>query len=369
MRQLDSFWCSGLSTLLAVLLLGCDPGAKVKRDSLPNLRGLDEAEVSPEGCLNVKIVNQVLRSGPQPMLQVTTDFQGDSSMSARKGLFHAHSAFDLRETKTSSVQILRNAEQEKCDTVTAETLSGIPLTYKVTSSSPTSLKLSLQKTWSDPLREYEKEALKERKIPFELEIRRMGLVHLRVLQTYRGFDAHCRSKKTLTHKIQTDYMWAPSSPNLPSQVMMSESFYRKVLTTIDLEGTLSPLPPAAPFPPTSEQPVTPAPTPPSVSEPEQPIADETPVEADPLFPETPDVPEATPLPDSPETPEPDLGSEVHALPTDPLDPVDPGPNVVPSLFQRVQSVETDVGMIQVSVSEIRELLKKPLRDEYAKCGP
>ncbi|MFN8791518.1 MAG: hypothetical protein ACK5Y2_08715 [Bdellovibrionales bacterium] len=365
MRQFDSFWCAGLLTLIAFSLLGCDPGARVKKDSLADLKGLEEAEVSPEGCLNVKIVNQVLRSGPYPILQVTTDFQGDSSMNSRKGLFHTHSAFDLKETKTSSFQILRNAEQDKCDTVVAQTLSGIPLTYKVTSSSPTSLKLSLEKSWSDLLREYEREALKERKIPFELEIRRMGLFHLRVFQTYRGFDAHCRSKKTLTHKIQTDYMWAPSSANLPSQIMMSESFYRRVLTTINADGTILPLPPVAP-PPVSEQPVTPPATPPMTPAPEPPFTDEPPVETDPVDPEVPEVPEApeeTPLPDSPESPEPDLSPE------DPVLPTDPGPDVVPSLFQRVQSLETDVGMIQVSVSEIRELLKKPLRDEYAKCGP
>lgn len=344
-----------------VSLVGCsDSSGGGDKAAIPKL---DEGSVSANGCLNLQAVHNLLGSGASGAIKVTSDFKADSKLSGKKALFHTNAAFDLRDTDVTSIFPLLNPTQTGCETVQAQTLSGDTLDFKVISSSSHSLKIAVQKATGENLKDYQKDALNDRMHVKEYEFTVINPMHLRVVSTYKGFDAHCKGKKPVTNTIQEDFYWGMG---LPGEVLVSDSFYNQYLSTVNLDGTIpdpiatTPAPaPETPAPGTQVPPVDSG-APIDAANPGTPV-DPTAPPGDPSVPVDP----AVPTPEAPVVTDPS-NPEAPGTPA-PADPANPG-GIFPAMFRTAQASDIPAGYVKISVDEIRNLLRKPIKAEYVRCA-
>lgn len=288
---------------------GSNPGAPV----------LTEENLNKNGCFNVQAL-QGLFSAEFPALEVTSDFIPDTDLSRVKALFHTHAAFDVRDTSTSNIIILSRPSQADCNTVTAYTVSGEPLVFKITKNTPKSISLSLQKTEGETIPDYRKDGLDKKFHPIKYDIEAININHLRVLTTYRTFDAHCRSKSKAISTIQKDYHWSTFGNDIPSEVAISKSFYENYLST--LRADENPLPQPVPGP---DQPVT--------------------------------VPQ----------PEPGVPQQPQPVPEQPVVPQPINPQNPETLVQPPPGAEAPAGYINVNVSDLKSLKNRIVKEDLVKC--
>lgn len=245
---------------LAILLIlsGCTNSSSSGTGSNIGAPVLTEESLNKNGCFNVQAL-QGLFSAEFPSLEVTSDFIPDSDLSRVKALFHTHAAFEVRDTSTANIIVLSRPSQADCSTVTAYTVSGEPLVFKITKSTPKSISLTLQKAEGEAIADYRKEGLDKKFHPIKFDIEAVDITHLRILTTYRTFDAHCRSKAKAISTIQKDYYWGSLGSGIPNDVVISKSFYENFLSTLKADGNTLPQPePGVPLP-VPEQPVVPQP--------------------------------------------------------------------------------------------------------------
>ena len=300
-----------VTVLMVVSLTACsNSSSNEDKGSFPNFSAQN---VSPNGCLDLALIQQRLNSGSYPALAVTTDFQTDSSLSTRKELFHAYSALDARNIATSDIAVFLNPAQSGCNQVTANTASGEQLVYKVTSSSENSISIEIQNPADEAMSSYRLKALKKKMHPTKYKVEILSPTHLRVATTYRGFDAHCRGSKAITSTVQKDYIWGRSAEELPAQVQVKDRFYQKAISAVKTSGGS----------------FTPLPTP----------ADGTPVDSG-----------------STVTPE-------YTMPGTPENPWLPQPVSLATLNEVVPNSDYRT----VDLQEIRTLVAKPAKDEIVKC--
>ena len=126
---------------------------------------------------------------------------------------------------------------------------------KITKNTPKSISLSIQKAEGETIADYRKEGLDKKFHPIKYDIEAININHLRVLTTYRTFDAHCRSKSKAISTIQKDYHWSTLGSDIPSEVAISQSFYENYLST--LRADENPLPQPVPEQPVVPQPINP----------------------------------------------------------------------------------------------------------------
>ena len=296
---------------------------------------LTEQSISQNGCLNVNMLQGLLgpNASDYPAIEVTTDYKPDTAFGTTKALFHTHAAFDVRETSTANLQLFLQPVQNDCQTVVSKTASGETLNFKVTKSSPRSISLALQKPEDAQLSTYRQEGLEHKYEPIRYEIEALENMHLRVVTTFRSFDAHCRSNKIQLSTITKDYYWAKSGDLLPKEVAVSEAFYNSYLSTLKNGNSPEPMPVPGP---------TPEPTP----------APETPT--DPANPQPQPVAPVTPQPVSPEQPTPVPAPENPVLPS-----VHVADAAIPG--------EVQPGYIAVSVPELKRVLSIEIKENLVKC--
>ena len=234
-----------------------------------------------------------------------------------KALFHTHAAFDVRDISTANIAVLSRPTQSDCETVTAYTVSGEPLIFKITKSSTKSISLALQKAEGEAIADYRKEGLDKKFHPIRYDIEAIDNTHLRVLTTYRTFDAHCRSKTKAISTIQKDYHWASFGGGIPTEVAISQIFYENFLSTLRADGT--PLP--------------------------QPLPEPTPEL------QVPGPDQLVPVPQ----PEPGVPQQ-PAVPQNPETPVQPPPGA-----------DAPAGYVNVSVSDLKTLKNRVVKEDLIKC--
>ncbi len=266
-----------LALVILLLLTSCSNSSSSGGGSKLGVPVLSEQNLNKNGCFNVEAL-QGLFSAEYPALELTSDFTPDSDLSRVKALFHTYAAYDVKDTTTSGISILSRPTQTDCSTVTAYTVSGEPLVFKITNSTSKSISLSLQKAEGEEISTYRKDGLDKKFHPIKYEIEAVDNTHLRVLTRYRTFDAHCRSKTKSISTIQKDYHWAAFGGAVPSEVVISQNFYNNFLSTLKADANPAPQPIPEPVP---EQPA-PVPQPePGVPQPVDPQNPETPVQPPP----------------------------------------------------------------------------------------
>jgi hypothetical protein len=244
MKHLNFFKIILTATL--IFAAGCSKSSKSKESGTFAPPELKEQNIARDGCLNVEALQSLFRpdSISYVALEVATDYKPDSDFTTAKTLFHTNAAFDLRDLATSRIFILNQPIQSDCTTVHARTVSGEKLTFKITRSTPSSISMSLQKPDdSASISTYRKEGLEKKFQPIRYEIEALEDTHLRVITTFKSFDAHCRSKNIIIASIQNDYFWAYGGSEIPTQINVAEEFYKSLLSSFKADAVINPLPP------------------------------------------------------------------------------------------------------------------------------
>lgn len=218
---------------LLFALIGCNKSTSSDSGISHQMPVINEQSAVRNGCLNIEAIQGLFNTNSNyPGLEITTDFQPDSKLSNTKALFHTNAAFGVRNITTSDIFILINPVQVDCATISAKTVSGENLNFTVTSSSPGFLSFFLQKSGDQNIPQYRIEGLEKKLQPIRYDIQILSSTHLRVITTYKSFDANCRSGKLITSTIQRDYIWSQQSSELPAEIALNESFYNRYLSTL-----------------------------------------------------------------------------------------------------------------------------------------